>query len=326
MNKQRFSVAMCTYNGARFLTEQLESIAAQTRLPDELVVCDDGSKDETVEMIKAFAERAPFAVRLEINSKNLGSTKNFEKAIGLCEGEMIALADQDDVWKAQKLAVLEATLNEHPEAGYAFSDADLIDDRSQLRGGTLWKSVRFQGAIVKSFSGSKQVRYLLRRSAVTGATMAFRSRLREIVPPIAVHFAHDYWISLLSSCVGWYGVPVPERLILYRQHAGQQLGVPRGSIREKIERARRTDSADFFRMRQWYQEMRDRLLRVTAEGEFREFHLDLVEEKIAHCSRRAAARSAHGGAKVGRIFSEIVAGRYAQFSDSWRSVIRDLCF
>src|SRR6266567_6944512 len=111
MSKSRISVAMCTYNGARFLREQLESIAAQSRLPDELVVCDDGSTDETVETIKAFVGRAPFAVRLEINSKNLGSTKNFEKAIGLCEGEIIALADQDDVWKPQKLAVLEATLN-----------------------------------------------------------------------------------------------------------------------------------------------------------------------------------------------------------------------
>src|SRR5258708_29962312 len=123
MNEQRISVAMCTYNGARFLAQQLESIVAQTRLPDELVVCDDVSADESPEIIRKFAKNAPFPVRLELNEKNLGSSKNFEKAIGLCRGGLIALADQDDVWKPQKLAVLETVLENHPEVGYAFSDA-----------------------------------------------------------------------------------------------------------------------------------------------------------------------------------------------------------
>src|SRR6266849_5683432 len=117
---------MCTYNGARFLSEQLESIAAQTRVPDELVVCDDGSTDETVEIIKAFVERAPFAVRLEINANNLGSTKNFEKAIGLCQGEIIALADQDDVWYPKKLELLESVFLARPSVGAVFSDADVM--------------------------------------------------------------------------------------------------------------------------------------------------------------------------------------------------------
>ena len=88
MNRQRISVAMCTYNGARFLPEQLESITMQTRLPDELVICDDQSTDESAEIIKAFLPHAPFAVRLEVNESNRGSTKNFEKAIGLCQGEI----------------------------------------------------------------------------------------------------------------------------------------------------------------------------------------------------------------------------------------------
>ena len=94
MEKHRLSIALCTYNGAQFLPAQLESMAAQTRLPDELVVCDDQSTDGSVEIIKSFAHHAPFAIRLEINAKNLGSTKNFEKAIGLCRGEIIGLSDQ----------------------------------------------------------------------------------------------------------------------------------------------------------------------------------------------------------------------------------------
>src|SRR3954470_19039846 len=86
-----FSVAMCTYNGARFLGAQLASVAAQTRPPDELVVCDDRSTDETADIVRAFASRAPFPVRLHVNEENLGSTKNFERALSFCEGEVIVL-------------------------------------------------------------------------------------------------------------------------------------------------------------------------------------------------------------------------------------------
>ncbi|MBC7931137.1 MAG: glycosyltransferase, partial [Rubrivivax sp.] len=97
-SRTRLSIAMCTYDGGRYLAEQLASIAAQTRAPDELVVCDDRSRDETTSIVRRFAETAPFPVRLYVNEQNLGSTRNFEKAIGLCEGELIALSDQDDVW------------------------------------------------------------------------------------------------------------------------------------------------------------------------------------------------------------------------------------
>ena len=81
------SVALCTYNGAEFLDEQLDSILTQTVLPDELVIGDDVSTDRTVSVIERFARQAPFPVHLEINKKNLGSTRNFEKTIGRCNGD-----------------------------------------------------------------------------------------------------------------------------------------------------------------------------------------------------------------------------------------------
>ena len=90
MRGVRISVAMCTYNGAEFLPAQLESIFAQTRTADEIVVCDDGSTDETRSLI-------PQNVILHENEKKLGTAKNFERAIGLCTGDVIVLSDQDDV-------------------------------------------------------------------------------------------------------------------------------------------------------------------------------------------------------------------------------------
>jgi len=96
------SVALCTYNGERFLSQQLASLAAQTVLPDELVVCDDASTDASMRVVEDFAKNAPFSVRIFRNPNNLGYVKNFEQAIGLCSKEIIFLCDQDDDWEKKK--------------------------------------------------------------------------------------------------------------------------------------------------------------------------------------------------------------------------------
>ena len=97
------SIALCTYNGERFLSQQLESLAAQTILPDELVICDDASSDSSLRILEDFAQKAPFIVRIFKNPKNLGYIKNFEKAIGLCSMDVIFLSDHDDYWESEKL-------------------------------------------------------------------------------------------------------------------------------------------------------------------------------------------------------------------------------
>ena len=125
----RLSIALCTYNGSAYLSEQLESLAAQTRTPDELVVCDDNSTDgRTVEMVRAFARNSPFAVRFSVNRKTLGPKKNFQRAIARCQGDVIFLCDQDDVWEPNKLARIEETLLAAPEAGFVFTDAEVVDE------------------------------------------------------------------------------------------------------------------------------------------------------------------------------------------------------
>src|SRR5687767_8613501 len=100
------SVALCSYNGAAYIAEQLRSIAEQTLLPEELVICDDGSSDSTVAIIRAFASEAPFKVLLFQNEQKLGVARNFQKALSLCTGDIIAMSDQDDVWMPIKLEKL----------------------------------------------------------------------------------------------------------------------------------------------------------------------------------------------------------------------------
>jgi glycosyltransferase involved in cell wall biosynthesis len=328
MSEPSVSVALCTYNGARYLEQQLASISSQTLPPDEVVVCDDGSQDGTLDLLRRFSRTVDFPVRVfENDGVRLGSTKNFEKAIGLCQREIVCLADQDDVWKPRKLAVLHATLEEYPDAGYVFSDAELIDDIDSPIRTSLWESVHFRGAVLGNFSKSMQVEALLHRSAVTGATMAFRRGLNSIILPISSYVVHDYWISLLASCVGSYGVPIPESLIQYRQHTGQQIGVRRRSLLEKVRWARQVGPAEYSSRTQGLQDVRDRLLFATREGwTCPANHVSLVEEKMEHCSRRAVAHSSHGTTRIRTVFSEALNGRYARFSNSWQSVMEDLCF
>src|ERR1044071_372824 len=112
MIKLRFSVAMCTYNGARFLRDQLNSIAAQSVPVQEIVICDDCSEDATCTVIESFAHRHPDIVRLYRNRMRLGVSRNFAQAISLCRGDVILLSDQDDIWlptKVERIAALFAS-------------------------------------------------------------------------------------------------------------------------------------------------------------------------------------------------------------------------
>ena len=223
-----FSVAMCTYNGSRYLSAQLDSIGTQTRPPDELVICDDGSVDDTVRIIEKFALSAPFDVRLEINNVNVGSTKNFEKAIQLCQGDLIALADQDDVWLPRKLEMLEAEFVRDSNVGFVFSDAEVVNDDLSPLGERLWTSLGVDDAARHKLKTDRRMEVLLPGWTVTGATMAFRSKFQTLIVPIPdnLPMIHDGWIAAVVGAVANVAF-IEEPLVKYRQHAQQQIGSPK---------------------------------------------------------------------------------------------------
>jgi glycosyltransferase involved in cell wall biosynthesis len=220
------SIALCTYNGAKFLFAQLESFLQQTRLPDELVVGDDCSTDETVSILDDFARKAPFPVFLHINEKNLGSTLNFESTISRCTGDLIFLSDQDDVWMPEKLACVEMEFNKNPRAGLVFTNGEIVDENLNPLGHLLWE-VTFDESKRKKVQQGKIIEVLLWQNFVTGATAAFRARLRDDFMPIPndiPDLIHDGWITLVLASQSEV-VPLDEVLVKYRQHSHQQLGL-----------------------------------------------------------------------------------------------------
>src|SRR6266481_3811519 len=221
----KISVASCTFNGEKYLLEQLESISAQTRPPDEVVICDDRSSDKTVEIIGSFAKDAAVPVRVEINERTLGSTLNFEQAIRLCSGDVIVLSDQDDIWLPEKLEQLEGIFARDPSVGLVFTDAELVDKDLKSLNRNLWE-LTLSKEDRRAMVDGRAFEVLAQRHVVTGATMAFRSSFVDLILPIPVNsaFVHDAWIALVISAAAKV-VALPERLIKYRQHAEQQLGV-----------------------------------------------------------------------------------------------------
>jgi glycosyltransferase involved in cell wall biosynthesis len=204
----RLSIALCTYNGAKFLNEQFASFAAQTRLPDELVICDDGSTDDTPSLVESFAARAPFPVRIEWNPVNLGVTENFKKAVGLCTGDLIALADQDDVWKSDKLARAVETIcrAEKPASTMYCTRLQYVDPHLHtISLSSIPRSIGFPNAIVENVA--------------TGCSVVFGNEIRRrFLEAASVDMVmHDWWAYLIASAFGRVLYDeVPS--VLYRQH------------------------------------------------------------------------------------------------------------
>jgi glycosyltransferase involved in cell wall biosynthesis len=223
----RVSIAMCTYNGARYIEAQLESIAGQTLVPLELVACDDQSTDDTVTLLERFAASAPFPVRVHVNAARLGLTANFSQAIALCSGDYIALCDQDDVWHVDKLARSVGVLEQDPGASLVFADATVVDTELSPLGYTFLQGARFGPYERRDIRSPRAFDLLLFRNFVMGATTVFRSRYRDCLLPIPPTFwrNHDGWIGLLLSAL----TPITfldEPVMLYRQHADQVVGAP----------------------------------------------------------------------------------------------------
>jgi glycosyltransferase involved in cell wall biosynthesis len=316
------SVALCTYNGARFLRQQLSSYISQQRRPDEIVVCDDRSTDDTLAILEAFADTAPFAVRIEQNPQKLGVAQNFARAISLCQGEIIALSDQDDVWFPDKLKTIHDAFSADPRIGMVFSDAIAIDENSRTLDYRLWDAVRFTKRERSTARRGQLMDVLLRHYVVTGATLAFRSAFRDLILPIPSYCLHDAWIGLLVTAVARTHI-IDEPLIGYRQHPTQTSGGERvHSLLDQMKRARAITPDDYAETAQRFQELRNRF----AESPYAINRRDLIsalDQKIIHVRARERMHRTDG-VDLPLICRELASGRYFRYSHAWKALLADL--
>jgi glycosyltransferase involved in cell wall biosynthesis len=314
------SIALCSYNGARYLRDQLDSIAVQSRLPDELVVCDDRSLDETAEIIKTFAYKAPFPVRLTINEQNLGSTKNFGKAIGLCRGDIILLSDQDDLWREDKVMRFENAFLSAPSVGAVFSDAEVVDEHLHPLGYHLWESLRFSPTQQRRFIRGKSVEVLLKHNVVTGATFAFRGDFKDLVLPIPGCWQHDGWIALLIAASAELSI-IDEPLIKYRQHSKNQIGALKLEFSERLVGAQLKGSGTFIKYIDQLEAVRDRLLKFGQTPN--NGVIGKLESKLLHMQVRGNLPEQRLY-RLPKVIKEFLTLRYFLYSNGGPSIARDL--
>ncbi|QKQ25581.1 glycosyltransferase [Candidatus Reidiella endopervernicosa] len=198
------SVAMATYNGQKYLYDQLKSLAIQTVLPDELVICDDASSDDTLKIIDAFCKESPFVVRVIANKVNRGCIESFEIAIEHCTGDILLLCDQDDVWNDNKIEVVSELFDTNDSVCMLIND-QLIKDEQLINGS-------------KTKLGNIYAMGLTSDWHTTGCCTSFRRELCGLILPFPKDIkSHDGWIARIGISLGVRKV-IGRVLQVYRRH------------------------------------------------------------------------------------------------------------
>lgn len=222
------SVALCTYNGENYIRKQIDSILNQTVKVDEIVVCDDGSTDETLSIIESFRENTSVDIRIYRNETNLGVCANFQKAVDLCNGDIIFLSDQDDVWHGDKVETVVGYFNLHHQKQVVFTDGQLIDGSGEaISDGTLWKCFGIDNTCLKQIENGLGMEIFAFENRATGATMAIRrgfeytSSFSKFCIDDILHDGALAMLALIDNRLGH----IDKCLIDYRIHGNQECGI-----------------------------------------------------------------------------------------------------
>jgi glycosyltransferase involved in cell wall biosynthesis len=318
----RVSVTLCTFNGARFIGPQLDSILKQRRPPDELIISDDQSTDDTLAIAKSWEEafsNAKVEFRASVNPSPAGIAANFQRAFHQAKYEFVLPCDQDDIWYPEKIARLVKEMSASDQTLIVHSDSALFKSDINRPYGRMFSSLHMARSEFSRIDNGNAFDVLLRRNVVTGATMIFRKRLLAQACPIPPNWLHDEWLAITASLLG---VVVCDRSVLgaYRQHASNAVGA--------ASLARRLGAVSRVTHREYCREQLHRLdallnwVRTHQSSLRRDPTADLLC-KVAHLQRRERM-SCYRSIRVAQILGEGLRGRYAKYSSGVSSMLRDL--
>ncbi len=313
--KLTVSVVLCTYNGAGFLRPLLESLVGQSARIDELVVADDGSTDETLTLVDAFAARIAPRVVIERRTAALGAAQNFSHALAQTGSDIVLPCDQDDIWFNGKVAAVVDWVSRSPDLAMLQHDGDLVDQTGRPFQDTLYRRLGVRPSV-----GAALFLRLLRRNLAPGCTLAVRRELLQRALPVPSGFMHDEWLALFGAALGQFR-QFEDRLIAYRLHPGNALGL-RGvgaaavvaSVGTNVLAAR---AAKIERL----QVLRQRLLESEVAPLPR--CMTLLEEALAHLSARQDL-PVPINRRLLTVFQEWRSGRYRRHASGSVSAMRDL--
>ncbi len=222
------SIVLATYNGEKYLVQQLNSLFAQTYSHLEIIAVDDVSADNTVAILQQYAQLHP-NMQVHVNPRNLGFIKNFEKGCTLSTGEFIAFCDQDDYWEKEKIAKLVNAIGDHL---VVYSNSAICDENLQPTGRNISDLVHF-----KAWNNCLQLAVFCR---IYAHTLLFTKAFFEQAQPFLPVIPPDWWLPYLSTFGGGM-VYYPEALVRYRQHSENVTGVigNKSKNQQTVSRAQR---------------------------------------------------------------------------------------
>ena len=316
-------VAIATFNGSRFLDPQLRSIFDQTRLPDEIVISDDGSTDDTLSIARSYraeAKRAGVRLRAVSHKGPSGVAANFAHAVSLSTTDVVALSDQDDVWLPHKLETLTRVVAADPSLLMVHSDAELVDDLGKPLGMTVLESLRITGGEKHNLVTGHGIKALVRRNLVTGSTSMIRRDLVGRAGVIPSGWLHDEWWALVAATTDGL-VLNPHALGLYRQHDDNQVGANRSGWQRLIERFSEPQSEFRERHRERHEGLQAYMESAFWSGT--EESLSLIDGRLRHY-RWQSTLPASRVARIPAVLRSFIAGEYSRYRRGAFDALRDL--
>ncbi|MDO4629108.1 MAG: glycosyltransferase family 2 protein [Planctomycetia bacterium] len=321
MTRLTISIALCTYHGEKFLQEQLDSLANQTRLPDEVVVGDDGSTDRTLEILENWAKTVSFPVKITRNEKNLGFAKNFEATMMRCTGDVIFPCDQDDIWLPTKLEKMTAVMENHPKIGavYCTSTVFYMDGRAPISiipQVTNWH---------RYFIAYYTTPFYDQNPMDAGCCSAWR---RELLPnffPIPSGWFHDMWFYVLAPHFTQV-YTIMEPLIYYRRHtsnASYSNAPENRGWGDETQKNNFRASVYLYKMYRPQMESLEKRLHSIKSTQKTCRHLQYLQRFHSHFRRRIRTEE-NLIRNFGSFFREFITGGYFRFRQPIRSILFDL--
>ena len=315
----KISVAIAAYRGEKYIAAQLQSIANQTRLPDEVVICDDSPDALTGNEVQKFLSLLP--VKYFANPRQLGTSGNFNKALSMTTGDVIFLCDQDDIWYPEKIAVMSSMLD--PEKLQAvFCDSDITGADNILCGMTHLET-REYGYLRKLPPGrwENQLSHCCRRVPAAGHDMAFtRILLQKLLPLPEIPDCHDTYLGTAAAALDAWQI-CPRSLGTFRRHGGSasRSGQKFSLIMQLREAKNSIKNNSFAWNAALFRAVIDRLPELDTEKK------SMLRARMEHSANRAEM-SRNIFRRVPHIWEELRSGNYFRFGRGWKNVIQDIFF
>ena len=322
----RVSVGLCTYNGERFIGEQVASILAQSVLPTEIVLSDDASSDATVAIARtvvgAWLAEHPdqvFDFTVLRNTVPLGVTGNFEQAIAATTGDFVALSDQDDIWHPDRVERALTVFDANPSALLVHSDARLVDANGETLYDTLFSAYDVNRTDIAKIHAGTAFDILARRTIVTGAATMIRRPLFDAARPFPAGWVHDEWLAIVASALCGLDV-IDEQLIDYRQHGSNEIGAATLSVFGKFRRMLEPRSERNRRLLERSESLAERFAMMP---QIPRGYAAAVTAKLEHEMMRSALPIARL-LRLVPVIREFKTGRYSRFGRGVADAVRDL--